>query len=325
MPDLITCGEILVDFVSTQPGLALIDAPSFTRAAGGAPANVAVGAARLGLSSGFMGMVGDDVFGHFLAQTLRHNSVDTSALHFTAEARTPLAFVSLRDDGDRDFIFYRNPGADMLFSPEHVAPDYISQGKIFHYGSISLSAERSMAATLYAVELARKHGLVTSYDPNLRLNLWPSEEAARDGIRLGWGHANVVKVSEEELFFLTSISEPERAARSLWHDDLKLMVVTLASRGSLYFTPTSSGAVPGFDVPVADTTGAGDAFLAALLYKLYPSLDAVRAGHPGVRLLDEALRFANAAGAITTTRPGAIPSLPALAEINSFLQTRGEK
>jgi fructokinase len=278
----------------------------------------------LGLSSGLMGMVGDDVFGHFLAQTLRSNAVDTSALHFTTEARTPLAFVSLRDDGDRDFIFYRNPGADMLFSPEHVAPDYISQGKIFHYGSISLSAERSMAATLYAVALARQHGLFTSYDPNLRLSLWPTEEDARDGIRLGWVHANVIKVSEEELYFLTAITEPERAARSLWHDELKLMVVTLASRGSLYFTPDSSGAVPGFDVPVADTTGAGDAFLAALLYRLSTSLDAISEGRLDPPLLHDALRFANAAGAITTTRPGAIPSLPTLAEVRSFLQDRGE-
>ncbi|MEO8288658.1 MAG: PfkB family carbohydrate kinase [Chloroflexota bacterium] len=319
MPDIIATGEMLIDFVSTEAGVSLVDAPAFTKAAGGAPANVAVGAARLGLSSGFMGMVGDDVFGRFLQQTLEENKVDTSALRFSTEARTALAFVSLRADGERDFIFYRHPSADMLYSPEDVDPQYVASARIFHYGSISLGAERSMAATLHALDIARQHDLFISYDPNLRLNLWSSEQAARNGIQIGWPHANLVKVSEEELYFLTGIADHDQAARSLWHDRLKLMVVTLGSRGTLYFTPDASGKVPGYSVPVIDTTGAGDGFLAGLLYKLAPSLDALAASSLEQPVLHSALRFANAVGALTTTRRGAIPSLPTLSQVEALL------
>ena len=210
MVDVVTFGELLIDFVSTVSGVSLIEAPGFKKAAGGAPANVAVGLARLGVSSGFMGKVGDDDFGHFLAQTLAENGVDVSALLFSDEARTALAFVSVKEDGERDFMFYRHPSADMLMRREEIDHHYIGSAKVFHYGSISLISEPSRSATLAAVEGAREHGLLISYDPNLRLSLWPSPVEARRGIELGWDFADVIKISEEELDFLAGTQDLER-------------------------------------------------------------------------------------------------------------------
>ena len=279
MPDIITLGELLIDFVPTVSGVTLIEAPAFKKAAGGAAANVAVGLSKLGVSTGFMGKVGDDAFGHFLAQTLADAGVEISALRFSTEARTTLAFVSLRADGEREFIFYRHLNRDMLlvYSPEEVDTDYIRTATAFHFGSISLITEPSRTATLLAIETARAAGLRISYDPNLRLNLWPDAEAARRGLLLGWPLAQVIKVSEEELAFLTDTdltglddrSGLERAARKLWHPDLRLLVVTCGKSGSKYVTSNFYGEAPGFAVKAVDTTGAGDGFVAGLLKGLH--------------------------------------------------------
>lgn len=313
MVDAITLGELLIDFVSTESGVSLIEAPAFQKAPGGAPANVAVGLARLGVRSGFIGKVGEDDFGHFLAQTLQKNGVDTSALRFSDQARTMLAFVSLRADGERDFMFYRHPSADMLLSPEELDHDYIGAAKSLHYGSISLISEPSRSATLAAVESAMERGLLISYDPNLRLNLWPSAEMARVGMLTGWQFAQVAKVSREELTFLSGESELEAAVKTLWHERLRLLVITEGRDGCRYFTPDAQGHVPGFDVPTIDTTGAGDGFVAGLLAGLF----ALRAGQSeslrvgeNISKLEQVLRFANAVGALTTTKRGAIPALP---------------
>lgn len=319
MPDVICCGEMLIDFVSTVRGVGLGDAPAFEKAPGGAPANVAVGLARLGVSSGFLGKVGEDDFGRYLQAVLEENGVDTRRMLFTGEARTALAFVSLREDGEREFLFYRHPSADMLFSPEEIAPPYIAAARVFHFGSITLGAEPSRTATLGAVQVARNNSLFISYDPNLRLNLWESAEAAREGIMLGWPHANLIKISEEEARFLGGTGDVEAAVRGLWHDELQLLVVTQDTRGSTFYTADSSRHVPGFAVNTVDTTGAGDSFLAALLSKLLPNLDALRAGLLNTPELEQALRFANAAGALTTTRRGAIPALPTLSEIEALV------
>ncbi|NJN45291.1 MAG: hypothetical protein HC808_00970 [Candidatus Competibacteraceae bacterium] len=173
MADAICLGELIIDFVPTVTGTDLLEAPAFKKAPGGAPGNVAVGLVRLGVKSAFMGKVGDDAFGHFLAKTLRDAGVDVSPLRFSKEARTALAFVSLRADGDRDFMFYRHPSADMLFTPEEVDGEAISKAKLLHFGSISLISEPSRSATLHAVEIAQDQGCLISYDPNLRLPLWP--------------------------------------------------------------------------------------------------------------------------------------------------------
>jgi fructokinase len=322
MPDVIACGEMLIDFVSTASGVTLAESPAFEKAPGGAPANVAVGLSRLGLTSGFMGKVGDDPFGYFLRQTLLDNSVDVSQLRLSTEARTGLAFVSLRPDGERDFLFYRNPSADMFFAPEDVDAGWLATAKAFHFGSISLGAEPSRSATLHALQMAQEMGLFISYDPNLRLNLWPSARAARDAIMLGWPYANVVKISEEELTFLTGVTDMEdleSGLMDLWHDRLRLIVITQGAAGCAYATPKRQGHAPGFSVKVVDTTGAGDAFLAALLYRLYPDSDRLMQGKLRRPQIEAAIRFANAAGALATTRRGAIPALPILPEVEALL------
>lgn len=315
MVDVITLGELLIDFVSTESGISLIEAPAFQKAAGGAPANVAVGLARLGVSSGFVGKVGNDDFGRFLAQTLAQNGVDIAALRFSDEARTMLAFVSLRADGERDFMFYRHPSADMLLRPEEIDLDYIGAAKLLHYGSISLIGEPSRSATLEAVEGAEARGLLISYDPNLRLNLWPSAEAARQGMLGAWHFAHVAKVSREELTFLSGESDLIAAARALWHERLRLLVITGGREGCWYVTSQAHGHVPGYRVQTVDTTGAGDGFVAGLLAGL---LENGRAWEDP-KELEQVLRFANATGALTTTQRGAIPALPSRDQVLELL------
>ncbi len=312
--DVVACGELLIDFVSTEAGATLAQAPAFKKAAGGAPANVAVGVARLGYRAGFMGQVGDDDFGCFLADTLVESGVDTGGLRFCAAARTALAFVSLREDGERSFMFYRHPSADMLWRPSDVDTHYAASTRIFHFGSISLIGEPSRSATLTALEAARGAGALISYDPNLRLALWPSPEAARQGMLAGWPHADLAKVSAEELAFLTGETDLSTGARALWHDRLRLLVVTCGAAGCVYFTPDGSGALPGFAVTAVDTTGAGDGFVAGMLAGLLDhNLEWDK------QTLERALRLGNATGALTTTQRGAIPALPSRKAVEHLL------
>lgn len=319
MVDAIALGELLIDFVPPVSGVTLIEAPAFKKAPGGAPANVAAGLARLGVRAGFMGKVGDDPFGHFLAQTLADAGVDISALRFSTEARTALAFVSLHADGEREFMFYRHPSADMLYRPDEVDDDYVRHARLLHYGSISLIGEPARSATLRAVEVAREAGLLVSYDPNLRLSLWPGTQAARQGILTGWPLAQVIKISEEELAFLAGTEDPKAAIHKLWHPELRLLVVTLGKAGCRYFTPEFSGYVPGFVVKAVDTTGAGDGFVAGLLKGLLER----PAAFGDEAALRDLCRYANAVGAITTTRRGAIPALPTAGQTEAFLRRRG--
>lgn len=317
MLDVIACGELLIDFVSTESGVTLAEAPAFKKAAGGAPANVAVGVARLGYRAGFMGQVGDDDFGHFLADTLAQAGVDVRGLRFSTAARTALAFVSLRKDGERSFMFYRHPSADMLWRPEDVDAAYAADTRIFHYGSISLIGEPSRSATLAALDHARRGGALISYDPNLRLALWPSAETARAGMLAGWEHADLAKVSEEELAFLTGEADMAAAVRKLWHDRLKLLTITRGAAGAVYFLADTSGEVPGYKVEAIDTTGAGDGFVAGLLAGLLDGgLQFER------EVVEAALRLGNAVGALTTTQRGAIPALPTRAAVEAFLAQR---
>lgn len=316
MLDVITFGEILIDFISSKAGVSLADAPAFKKAAGGAPANVAVGLARLGVASGFMGKVGDDDFGYFLARTLAENGVDTSGLLFSQEAPTALAFVSLKQDGERDFMFYRQPSADMLIRPEEINKDYIKGAKVFHFGSISLISEPSRSATMEALRCAEEHGVFISYDPNLRLPLWPSPAEARQRIAMGCDFADVAKISEEEMEFLAGTSDLERGAEHLLYSKLKLLVVSRGREGCYFATREERGYVPGYPVAAVDTTGAGDAFVAGLLAGLL---------HIGLRVdvtggLIDVLCFANAVGALTTTKRGAIPALPTRNEVLKFIE-----
>ncbi|CAK9232410.1 unnamed protein product [Sphagnum troendelagicum] len=305
---LIVCfGELLIDFVPTVGGLSLADAPAFKKAPGGAPANVAVGVARLGGDAAFVGKVGDDEFGYMLVDVVKENRVETRGCRFDANARTALAFVTLRNDGEREFMFYRNPSADMLFEPKELDVDLIQRANIFHYGSISLIVEPSRSTHMEAMAIAKEAGCLLSYDPNLRLPLWPSPEAAKKGIKSIWDHADIIKVSDEEVTFLTG-GDPSDDKNNLkmFHPRCKLMMVTTGSEGCRYYTSQFKGIVGGLKVQVVDTTGAGDAFCAGILSQIVKDLSII----DDEGRLRSALQFANACGAITTTERGAIPALP---------------
>jgi fructokinase len=309
---LVSFGEILIDFVSQQHGVTVGDAPGFTKAPGGGTANVAVAAARLGVDTAFMGQVGDDPFGHHLAEVLEAEGIDVRGLRFSTEARTMLAFVSLTQEGERSFVFFRHPGADMLMRPEDVALEVLDGRKAFHFSSITMIHEPSRSATLYAVRAARARGMLISYDPNLRLSLWPDAETARTGILAGLDFVHVLKVSDEEVEFLTGGSD----IAPLWRPDMRLIAVTRGARGATLHTRATSVEGKGFSVRPLDTTGAGDGFMAGLLCGILERGDTYEAHLP------EIVRFANAVGAITTTQLGAIPTLPTRAAVEAFLKER---
>lgn len=307
---LVVCfGELLIDFVPTVSGVSLAEAPGFKKAPGGAPANVAVGIARLGGSSAFIGKVGGDEFGYMLADILKENNVDNSGMRFDSNARTALAFVTLKADGEREFMFFRNPSADMLLTKAELDKDLIHKARIFHYGSISLIAEPCRSAHLAAMEIAKKAGCILSYDPNLRLPLWPSAEAARKGILSIWDQADIIKVSEDEITFLTNgedAYDDNVVMTKLFHPNLKLLLVTEGGDGCRYYTKNFHGRVNGIKVTAVDTTGAGDAFVGGLLNSMASDPDI----YMDEKKLRDALLFANGCGAITVTEKGAIPALP---------------
>ncbi|KAK9292949.1 hypothetical protein L1049_020931 [Liquidambar formosana] len=300
---------MLIDFVPIVTGVSLAEAPAFRKAPGGAPANVAVCISRLGGSSAFIGKVGKDEFGFMLADILKQNNVNNSGMRFDANARTALAFVSLRADGEREFLFFRNPSADMLLHESELDVNLIKQAQIFHYGSISLIDEPCKSTHLAAMNIAKKSGSILSFDPNLRLQLWPSEEAAREGIMSIWDQADIIKMSEDEIKFLTGGDDPNDdnvVLTKLFHPNLKLLLVTEGSEGCRYYTKNFKGRVAGVKVKAVDTTGAGDAFVGGILNSLASDLNL----YQDEKWLREALLFANACGALTVTERGAIPALP---------------
>lgn len=307
---LVICfGEMLIDFMPMVKGVPLSEVPAFEKNPGGAPANVAVGVSRLGGTSAFIGKVGKDEFGFMLAEILKKNNVDSSGIRFDPSARTALAFVTLRADGEREFMFFRNPSADMLLRESELDVDLIKKGCIFHYGSISLIEDPCRSTHLAAMKIAKNSGCILSYDPNLRLPLWPSAQAARVGIMSIWDQSDVIKISEEEISFLTGGDDPyddNVVLKKLFHPNNKLLIVTEGPDGCRYYTKQFKGRVEGIKVKCVDTTGAGDAFVSGMLTMLSADMDL----YQDERKLREALLFANACGAHTVTEMGAMPVLP---------------
>ena len=316
MPKALCIGELLIDFVSTTPDVTLTDAPGFVKAPGGAPANVAVGLARLGIDTGFIGKVGADPFGHFLTETLQQNNVDTSYLIAGEESRTTLAFVATRSDGKKDITFYRHPGADIQLSPDEIDADYIQSAELFHYGSVSLSHSPTREATLKAIQCANDAGTLISYDPNLRLMLWDKPDEAKHWIWKVMHYADIVKISEEEWEVITGDVELPNGRKKILDLGVKLLVVTLGERGCYYTNGTIEGSIEGIEVKVVDTIGAGDAYVAAMLSKLIEHKDLSDLKQ---KQLNHIMQYANAAGALATQKVGVIPSLPTHAEIEQFL------
>ena len=324
--DIITLGEALIDLPSTQSGVSLADAPGFAKVPAGAPANVAVAASKLGLHTAFLSKVGDDPFGECIIRAFADLGVNTSHVIRDKAARTGLAFVSVQPDGSRDFLFYFDPARDLALRPDELDTDWLAATRVLHYGSISLIAEPGRSATREAARLARAGGAICSYDPNLRPWLWPSEEAMRGGVVPGFSVADIVKISVDELLFLFPDAADEAQAISRLMQEfphLRLIAVTEAALGSRGYTRAGDFAdAPGYEVPFVDATGAGDAYMAGLLTYLLrqgPDLDAAL-DHFGP-LLPDALRFANACGAIATTSLGATPLGLTRAAVQSLLET----
>jgi fructokinase len=268
MSDILTIGEAVIELISTDTGVTLREAPVFEKTVGGTPINVAVGLARLGAFSGYIGRVGDDPFGHFLADTLAAEGVDLSQLGFERKARTGLAFTSLSSEGERNLLFFRHPSADMRLSPGHVNPGYIKNARALVYTSIGLMAEPCRSGVLNALAIADGADVLRVYDVNLHLSSWGSVSEARYGLGLGLDRADVVKLSLDELEFLSDTRDPSAGVKALWDDRKRLVIVTLGIQGCNYYTAGHSGQIPGYHVDTVDTAGAGDGFLAGLLAEL---------------------------------------------------------
>lgn len=316
MPEIVTVGEALIDLTQTSEDAAHIC--HYAAYPGGAPANVAVAAARLGAQTAFIGKVGRDAFGASIRQTLSRDHVDVTGLCEAEQTLTTLAVVSVDAAGERSFAFYRTPGADTELTREEAVralEAYDRQPVFLHFGSVSLTAEPSRSATLGVARAAREKGILLSYDPNYRASLWADQDTALQRMKEPLALCQVLKLAEEELELLTGLEDLEAGSLFLYQSyGIPLIVVTLGAGGSFYRLGLCTGRVPAPAVPVADTNGAGDTFLGALLTRLV-----LAGGLEGLtqRQLEAGLTFANRAAALTCTRPGAIPAMPLLEEVLS--------
>lgn len=317
--DVIALGELLIDF--TENGISAQGNPMFEANPGGAPCNVLAMLNRLGHSTSFLGVVGKDQFGTALRQTLEQLGIDTSHLYTHPEVHTTLAFVHTFEDGDRDFAFYRNPGADMMLNESQIDADYVRSARAFHYGTLSMTHETVRAATRRAIEIAKQAGLLISFDPNLRPPLWDSMETAREQIAYGLSQCDLVKISDEEIEFMTGCKDSREGARMLRKQfpNIKLLNATLGKDGSIAFYQDMEVFEPPFiQQNTIETTGAGDTFGAcALHYVLTHGLDGLNQSQ-----LTEMLRFANAAAALITTKKGALRVMPTQEEVEQLVKSR---
>ncbi|MBQ6456932.1 MAG: carbohydrate kinase [Mogibacterium sp.] len=326
MADILTLGELLMDM--TQNGTDEFGNGMFTAFPGGAPANVAVAAARLGAETGFIGKVGNDAFGRILTETLRKEGVDVSGLFTCDDQPTTMALVSVDENGEREFAFYRNPGADtQLTADEAISAiagshirgneDLISgQAKlpaILHVGSLSMTTMPIREACESALHYAKDRGVLISYDPNYRAALWDSEERAVEMMKSLLPLADILKVSDEEMLLLTGTEDFEEGSRILSEQGPSLVLVTLGAKGVFVRMGSYSGTVPGFSVRVADTNGAGDTFFGAVLCQI-SKRDGLIDGL-GEDELRKMVTYANKAASLTCSRRGAMPAMPYAEEI----------
>ncbi len=311
MNTLYAIGEMLIDFTAQETG-AVGEALTFRKNAGGAPANVAVCVAKLGKRAELVTKLGKDPFGDFLAETLRREGVGTRFVFRTDEANTALAFVSRDEKGERSFSFYRNPSADMLLSEKEVEEIPFERGDILTFGSVDLCDAPVKRAHLAAIAKARAAGTIISFDPNLRYSLWKSAEALLSTVREFLPLADLLKVSDDELFDITGIEDEKEAVSSLFQGEVKLVLVTKGKAGATVYTGGRSLTVPtDTGSKVVDTTGAGDSFLGTILYQLLGrGIEALSDGE-----LTEMLKRANRAATAVVSREGAIPAMPAYREV----------
>ena len=314
--DVAALGELLIDF--TQNGTSEQGNLLFEANPGGAPANVLAMLCKLGRRCAFLGKVGADGFGDRLAAALEQAGIDLRGLRRDAEVHTTLAIVHTLPGGDRDFSFYRKPGADMMLRPDELDRAVLESCRVFHFGSLSLTDEPCRSATQEALAAARRHGALISFDPNLRPPLWPDLAAARAQIEWGLAQCDILKIADNELEFVTGESDLHRGADLLRarFPNLRLMNVTLGAQGSRAYCGGAYAAVPGFSSDsVIDTTGAGDTFCACVLHSV------LEHGPDDLTEDDlrEMLRFANAAACLVTTKRGAIRSMPEIGDVRALL------
>lgn len=319
-------GEALIDFIPAQKGLALKEVDTFEKLPGGAPANVAIAVAKYGGEASLITKLGMDAFGDFLVDILVENNVEVDKIARTKEANTGLAFVSLKENGERDFSFYRNPSADMLLSEAEIEESWFSSEDILHFCSVDLVESPMKYAHKKAIECVKNKGGIISFDPNIRLSLWDDHNECKQTVRDFLPLADIVKVSDEELEFITDIKDVSKAIESLFVGDVKAVVYTKGADGADLYLRNAKYESSGFKVAVADTTGAGDAFIGGFLYKLLENK--VSLSNIEKVLHDEnedILRFANASGALTASVKGAIHAAPAKKHVLNFISTRLEE
>ncbi|KGX87034.1 aminoimidazole riboside kinase [Pontibacillus litoralis] len=312
---ILSLGEALVDFVPLD-----LTNQQYQKSPGGAPANVAVGVAKLGGKATFIGKVGNDGLGSFLYDTFMQYGVRTEHMKFTKEAKTGLVFVSNTADGERSFEFLIEPSADQLFSVEDLDVTEIKEHKIVHFGSISLIHKCARAATLETIRLAQEHDGIVSFDPNVRLDLWPSEEVAREMIQAVLSKVDVLKLSKEELVFLTGDRDIQQGVAALSIYDIPIILVTMGAEGSYVCMKDNVQFVPATAVEAVDTTGAGDAYMSCILYLL----DQYEGEWSLVSITElvEMATYASVSGGLATQAKGAMTALPSLAEIEEKLDGR---
>ena len=316
--DVTALGELLIDF--TENGTSAQGNPIMEANPGGAPCNVLAMLERLGKKTAFIGKVGKDMFGNQLKAAVEEVGIDTRALIMDEEVHTTLAFVHTYPDGDRDFSFYRNPGADMMLTKDEVPDDLIRDSRIFHFGTLSSTHEGVREATRHAIKVAKEAGCIITFDPNLRPPLWKSLEDARVEIEYGLTKCDVLKISDNEVEFLFDTTDYDKGAALIeekYH--IPLVLITLGKDGSrAYYHGRKVEAAPFLQEHTIETTGAGDTFCASTLnYVLDHGLENLTDEN-----LKELLTFANAAASLITTKKGALRVMPTKKEVETFIKSR---
>ena len=313
MYDILTIGEMLIDL--TQTGVSDQGIPVYTAFPGGAPANVAVAAAKLGASTAFIGKVGDDAFGKLLVDTVKNNGVNADGMIVTDTANTTLAVVSLQQSGERDFAFYRKGFADTQLSESEISDDTLKNTHILHFGSVSMTEDPSRTATFNSALRAKNMGATITYDPNYRASLWDSVDDALVQMKMPLSIVDILKISNEELPLIADTDDPEEGTKLLSERyGIPLILLTLGAKGAYYRFGDCTGLCEGVKVKVADTNGAGDTFFGAFLSGM-ARLGKYKPSELSEDEIRELVIFANKAASITTSRSGAIPAMPTLDEV----------
>ena len=317
--DVTSLGELLIDF--TENGISPQGNPLLEANPGGAPCNVLAMLERLGKKTAFIGKVGKDMFGDQLRKAVEEVGINTDNLITDEEVHTTLAFVHTYPDGDRDFSFYRNPGADMMLKKEEISSDLIANSRIFHFGTLSSTHEGVREATRYAIDLAKKAGCIISFDPNLRPPLWKSLDDARAEIEYGMSKCDVLKISDNEVEFMCGTTDYDKGAAMIQEKyNIPLILITLGKDGSrAYYKNMRVEAAPFLQENTIETTGAGDTFCASMLnYVLDHGLTDLTEEN-----LTEMLTFANGAASLITTKKGALRVMPSREEVLEFIASSG--